>query len=342
MKRPTLSVVIPTHNGRALLGPCLESIRRFRPADFDVEVVVVDDASADDSVDWISTYHPDFVLIRLEQNGGFCAAANAGIAAAQGKFIQLLNNDAEVCEGWAEAGIAPMLTNSKVGSVAPLVLVRSNSERVDSAGDSYAFFGWPTKRGHGQSSQFWAEHPSDEIFGASASSAFYRADLLRLIGGFDPSFGSYYEDVDLAFRLRWAGATCQFQPSCRVLHDVSASYDHGSSRLHRRMSRNAEVLFWSNLPRFWLLVAIVPHLLFLLVQLVWKLVRGRGRPFLAGKLDAVLDWRRVIRGRQQRRLLARSSQNRPAFRLGLAPFRSVVDHINRPIGTGALAKMPGT
>ena len=76
-------------------------------------------------------------VVRLERNGGFCAAANAGIAAARGRFIQLLNNDTEVTAGWIEAGLAPF-ADATVGSVAPLVLVRSQPGRVDSAGDSYS------------------------------------------------------------------------------------------------------------------------------------------------------------------------------------------------------------
>src|SRR6185312_481448 len=107
------------------------------------------------------------------------------------------------------------------------------------------------------------------------------------VGAYDPAFGSYYEDVDLAFRLRWAGYTCVFAPACRVLHEVSASYDHGRPALQRRMSRNAEVLFWTNLPAGWIAAALVPHLAFVLGQAVWRFLRGRARPFLLGKLDAL-------------------------------------------------------
>ena len=92
---------------------------------------------------------PTCVWSALDENGGFCAAANAGIAAARGRFIQLLNNDTEVTRGWIEAGLS-LFADPTVGSVAPLVVVRSDPRRVDSAGDSYSIAGWPTKRGHGQ------------------------------------------------------------------------------------------------------------------------------------------------------------------------------------------------
>src|SRR5690606_20333988 len=150
------------------------------------EVIVVDDASSDGSAGWVAAQFPEVRALRLGRNGGFCAAANAGVAAARGQFIQLLNNDAEVCDGWADAGLAPF-DDPRVGSVAPLVLVRPDPVRVDTAGDSYAFFGWPTKRGHGQPARLWEHRPAGQVFGASASSAFYRAEALRLVGGFDPS-----------------------------------------------------------------------------------------------------------------------------------------------------------
>src|SRR5438067_1411909 len=246
---PVCSIVIPTYNGRELLNRCLASIERHRPIDreWPIEVVVVDDASSDGTAEWLVHAHPDVRLVRRQRNGGFCAAANAGLAAARGGFIQLLNNDTEVTPGWVEAGLAPF-TDPTVGSVAPLVLVRSDRTRVDSAGDSYSWVGWPTKRGHGQPAARWLARPVEEVFGASGSSAFYRAEALRRAGGLDPLFGSYYEDIDLAFRLRWAGYRCIFTPHCRIRHEVSATYDHGSPALQRRMARNAELVFWSNLP----------------------------------------------------------------------------------------------
>ena len=133
---------------------------------------------------WLDA-HPCVRLVKLERNGGFCAAANAGIAAARGRYIQLLNNDTEVTRGWVQAGLAPF-ADETVGSVAPLVLVRSDPARVDSAGDSYAWMGWPSKRGHGQPASRWAERPIEEVFGASGSSAFYRAEALRRAGGSIP------------------------------------------------------------------------------------------------------------------------------------------------------------
>lgn len=327
---PVCSVVIPTYNGLGLLSVCLASVARHLPAAGPaVEVVVADDGSTDGTAGWLAAHYPWVRLVRLEANAGFVAAANAGLAAARGEFVQLLNNDTEVCAGWVEAGLAPF-ADPTVGSVSPLVLVRSDPTRVDSAGDTYALVGWPSKRGHGQAASLWADRPAERVFGASGSSAFYRASALRRVGTFDPSFGSYYEDVDLAFRLRWAGYGCVFAPESRVLHEVSASYDHARPALQRRMSRNGEVLFWTDLPAAWLAAAVLPHLAFVVAQAAWRLARGRARPFLLGKLDALREWPRLAARRRLRADLARSGVAAPHFPLKVAPFGDVRNHLRRP------------
>jgi GT2 family glycosyltransferase len=328
---PVCSVVIPTYNGRELLARCLGSIARHRPGNpaLAIEIVVADDGSTDGTAEMLGRLHPEVRLVCLEQNGGFCAAANAGLSAARGRFIQLLNNDTEVAPGWLEAGLAPF-RDAKVGAVAPLVLVRADPTRVDSAGDSYALVGWATKRGHGQPAALWSERPIEEVFGASGSSAFYRAEALRRAGKFDPFLGSYYEDTDLAFRLRWAGYRCVFTPHSRVYHAISATYDHGSRALQRRMARNAEFVFWANLPSSLLAAALIPHLAFLAAQALWRLAHGRLEPFLLGKCDAIRAWPEIRRRRNLRMQLAQTTTARPHFALQTSLLTDIRNHLKRP------------
>lgn len=328
---PLCSIVIPTYNGRALLANCLASLGQHLPHEhsWTTEVIVVDDASTDDTADWLAAHFPWVRLVRRERNGGFCAAANAGIAAARGHFIHLLNNDTEVTPGWLEAGLAPF-SDPTVGSVAPLVLVRSNPQRVDSAGDSYSLAGWPTKRGHGQPAERWIDRPLEDVFTASGSSAFYRAEALRQVGGFDPLLGSYYEDVDLGFRLRWAGYRCVFTARSQILHEISATYNHARPTLQRRMARNAELVFWANMPAGRLTAALLPHALLILAQGGWRLARLRFIPFFLGKVDAVRSAREIRQRRQLRADLARQSVAPAHFPLALGSASDLVNHLRRP------------
>jgi GT2 family glycosyltransferase len=293
-------------------------------------VIVADDASTDGTANWLSNAYPEVRVISLERNGGFCAAANAGIAAAHGRFIQILNNDTEVTAGWIEEGLAPF-ADPTVGSVAPLVLVRSEPSRVDSAGDAYSLAGWPTKRGHGEARHAYSHRPLEEVFGASGSSAFYRSAALRKVGGYDPLLGSYYEDIDLAFRLRWAGYRCVFAARSLIYHDISATYDHKSPALQRRMARNAEIVFWANMPRQILLLAIAPHLMLIAAQGILRLIRGRLRPFVLGKCDAFRAWGEIKGRRAARASLAARAVARPHFALGAMSIRDLRNHWNRPV-----------
>jgi GT2 family glycosyltransferase len=323
--------VIPTYNGRALLETCLASVLRHLPREttWFTEIIVADDASTDGTAEWLAIAHPQVRLVRMERNAGFCAAANAGLAAARGHFIQLLNNDTEVTSGWLQAGLAPF-ADPTVGSVAPLVLVRTNPERVDSAGDTYSLAGWPTKRGHGQPVGRWSNGPLEEVFAASGSSAFYRAEAIAQVGGFDPLLGSYYEDVDLGFRLRWAGFRCIFNPRCRILHEISATYNHSRPGLQRRIARNAELVFWSNMPARHLAAALLPHLVLLMAQSGWRLARLRFLPFFLGKIDAVRSARAIRQRRKLRVDLARASIAPAHFPMALGSLGDLVNHLRRP------------
>ena len=199
--RPGLSLVIPSHNRPDLLRPCLASVVRHAPPD--TEVLVVDDGSTARCVSAAAHDFPGARVLRLEQRGGFCAAANAGVRAARYSVVELLNDDTEVSAGWAEAALA-RFADPAVAAVAPLVLRgppgQGGPPRIDSAGDRYFAGGVAGKRGHGEPLGPDYLRPGP-VFGASASSAFYRRDVLLAVGGFPETFGAYFEDVDLAFRL---------------------------------------------------------------------------------------------------------------------------------------------
>src|SRR5688572_27546855 len=114
-----LSVVIPTHQRTDLLELCLQSVTRHAPAG--TQLVVVDDASPDHRASEAARRFPNIEVMRRERRGGFAAAANAGIRASRGAVVQLLNDDAEVTAGWAEAALR-WFADPTIGAVAPLVL----------------------------------------------------------------------------------------------------------------------------------------------------------------------------------------------------------------------------
>jgi GT2 family glycosyltransferase len=225
-------------------------------------------------------------VLRLERPGGFAAATNAGVRAARHPVVETLNDDTEVTAGWAGAALA-LFDDAAVAAVAPLVLRRTGGEpRIDSAGDRYFVGGVAGKRGHGEPLRPEYQR-SCPVFGASASSAFYRRDAFLSAGGFPEQFGAYFEDIDLSFRLHRAGYRIVYEPASRVWHHVSASYGPPRRRLLEQQSRNEELVFWRNLPAGSLARALPWHLAVLAAK-AWRRWReGNLLPFVRGRLRAL-------------------------------------------------------
>jgi GT2 family glycosyltransferase len=277
----TLCIVIPTHNRLDLLKACLTSVCRFAPAQS--EIVVVDDASPLD-VGGVVAAFPGVRCLRLAKRRGFCAAANAGIAATSAPIVELLNDDTEVSAGWAEAATANF-DDPNVAAVAPLVLRPDG--RIDSAGDSYDRGGFAQKIGHGESIHRFAL-TRREVEAASGSSAFYRRSMLEVVGGFPESFGAYFDDVDLSCRLRRAGGTIVFEPASQVVHHGGASHGPLHRRLVEQQSCNEERLYWRNAEG---LCTLPRHCAVLAAKAVRRWDEGRLWPWLSGRLRAFSELR---------------------------------------------------
>jgi GT2 family glycosyltransferase len=293
-----LSIVIPSHNRADLLRLCLQSVTRHAPVG--TEIVVVDDGSPAGTVSTVASSFPQVRCLRLTRQHGFCAAVNAGAAAASQPIVELLNDDTEVVAGWAEPALAHF-HDPHVAAVAPLVLRgppdQTAAPRIDSAGDRYFVGGVAAKRGHG--AVLTARYlQARSVFGASASSAFYRRAALQEIGGFPESFGAYFEDVDVSFRLNWAGYRIVYEPGARVWHRVSASYGR-SRRLLEQQARNEERVFWRNLPVALLPRALPWHVAVLLAKAWRRWQEGQLLPFLFGKLRVLGDMGDLLRHRRR-------------------------------------------
>jgi len=288
-----LSIVIPTHNRTDLLRACLQAVTAHAPAD--AEIIVVDDASQGAQASGVA-HAFGATPIRLDRQRGFAAAANIGIRASHGDIIEMLNDDTEVMPGWADAALG-WFDDASIGAVAPLVLAWPDGRVIDSAGDRYYLGGIASKRGHGQSFPCNDFTKPCRVFGASAAAGFYRRAALERVGLFPEEFVSYFEDVDLAFRLNHAGFRTIFEPASRVLHHISASHGKLGRRLIERQSCNEERVFWRNLPTPLLRRAWPKHLLVLLGKAWRRLDEGTLLPWIFGRLRVAWEWGEMARSR---------------------------------------------
>ncbi len=215
-----LSIVIPNWNGAHHLRTCLDALRAqtYRT----LEVIVVDNASTDGSQALITAAYPEVRLITLPENRGFTGACNAGILAAAGGIVSLLNNDTRVDPGWATALMACFERHPEAGLVASKMRLFDRPDHLHTAGDFYRVDGQAGNRGAWQrdEGQFDAEC---SVFSACGGSAAYRRVMLDEIGLLDDDFFFSLEDMDLAWRAQLAGWKCVYTPDAVVYHHLAAT-----------------------------------------------------------------------------------------------------------------------
>lgn len=217
---PLVSVVIPNWNGANFLSTCLDSLRRqTHPR---VEVIVADNGSMDGSQALIETQYPEVRLLALGENRGFTGACNAGMQAAAGEIVILLNNDTETEPDWIEQVVATFERHPEAGLVASKMLLFDRRDTLHTAGDYYTVDGRAGNRGVWQPDG--PEYNREEyVFSACGGSSAYRRALLDEIGLLDDDFFFSMEDIDLAWRAQLAGWRCVYAPRAVVYHHLAAT-----------------------------------------------------------------------------------------------------------------------
>lgn len=214
---PCASILIVAYQSGAHLDRCLTALDSQTWRDF--EVIVWDNASTDGAVDRL-TPRCWLRVERSDENLGFAAGNNRAASLARGRYLIALNPDAMADPGWLAALIAAAKRHPEAGSVASVQLDAAAPELLDGLGDPYTVFGAAWRGGKGRAA---APEPESEAFGACAAAALYRRDAFEAVGGFCERFFCYYEDVDLAMRLRLAGWCSIVTPGAVVRHIGSAS-----------------------------------------------------------------------------------------------------------------------
>ena len=215
-----LSIVIPNWNGAKFLPTCLDSL--LKQTYTNVEVIVVDNASQDDSQALLQQDYAWVRLVELPENRGFTGACNAGILAAQGEYVALLNNDTEVDAGWAAAVVDAFERHPDAGSVASKMLLFDQRDHIHTAGDYFTRDGRAGNRGVWQ--QDAGQYDREEyVFSACGGSSAYRRTLLDQVGLLDDDFFFSLEDVDLGWRAQLVGWRCLYTPAAIVYHHLSAT-----------------------------------------------------------------------------------------------------------------------
>ncbi len=317
---PLFSVIVLNWNGAGILPRCLEALAQQTFTDY--EVLVVDNASTDGSADELEIKWPGVKVMHNPSNLGFAEGNNRGARDANGCWLAFLNNDAFPQPGWL-AALADAIARRPPGSFFASLLVQEHDPAIiQDAGDVMHASGYAWPSGSGQSVTGLSDELI-EIFSACAAAAVYERKAFLAVGGFDETFGSHLEDVDLGFRLRLAGGRGWLAPGAVVAHIQSASYGFESDRTVYQVQRNVIWLFFADMPG-WLLWKYLPlHLLTSLGMLLHYARRGQSRPALRARIDGLRGLPAALRKRklvQAARCMPVSDIKRVLDRGTLSPF----------------------
>ncbi|MGH3049507.1 MAG: glycosyltransferase family 2 protein, partial [Gaiellaceae bacterium] len=293
---PRVAVVVVNKNAGPHLARALECLELQTAPPH--RVIVVDNASDDGSLDGLDERYPRFELVRSEENLGFAAGNNLAVRMCDDcEFVALLNPDAFPQPDWLEALLAAADANPGHAAFGSTLVLAGDPGTSDGTGDSYHVSGVAWRRDQGAPAASGRER--GETFSVCAAAALYRRAAFLAVGGFDERFFCYYEDTDLAFRLRLAGHACSYVPEAVAHHVGSATTGLLSPFTIYHSARNQLWTYVKNMPSPLLWLYLPQHVFVGFLTVVVAALEGHGRAALAGKRDGIRALPRVLAERRQ-------------------------------------------
>lgn len=285
-----VSIVVPNFNGKQYVMECMDALMDQDVRSF--EVILVDDASTDGSLQMVMDKYPDngaypkTRYISRKKNGGFCKAVNDGIRAADSEYILLLNNDTKVERDFVKQMYASIRRSDKIFSVSAKMLMMQDETLMDDSGDLYNALGWAYTKSKGKPEEKFNKRR--KIFAACGGAAIYRKDILDKIGYFDDNHFAYLEDIDIGYRAKLNGYVNIYEPRARVLHLGSATSGSRYNEFKAKYSaRNNIYLIYKNMP-LWQKIVNFPWLLIgFMVKTFFYTIKGMGLSYVKGIFEGL-------------------------------------------------------
>jgi len=262
MAAPLVSIVILNWNGRNHLQQFLPSV--LATTYINKEVVVIDNASTDDSVPYLQQYWPAVRIVKNDKNYGFAQGYNEGLKRIQSDYYVLLNSDVEVTPGWLDPMVQLLENDPSIAACQPKILQYYNKvlfEYAGAAGGWLDYLGYPFARGRifdvceKDEGQYDTAIP---IFWASGAAMFVRANLYHTLGGLDEFFFAHQEEIDFCWRAQLAGYKVYVCPKAVVYHVGGGTLPKGNARKVYLNFRNNLIMMAKNLPR-WEAIWKIPY-----------------------------------------------------------------------------------
>jgi GT2 family glycosyltransferase len=247
-----VAIVILNWNGKKLLEQFLPKVVEYSK---DIaEVVIADNDSKDDSLEFLRTNYPDIRLIINQENGGFAKGYNDALKHVDAEYYILLNSDVEVTPCWIQPIISMMENDKTIAACQPKMLSFKNKEKFEYAGAAGGFidhWGYPFCQGrifgnlekdHGQYNE------TLEVFWSTGACMFVRADVFHKLNGFDEEFFAHMEEIDLCWRIRNAGYKVMYCPQSVVYHVGGGTLPKNNPRKTYLNFRNNLLMIYKNAP----------------------------------------------------------------------------------------------
>lgn len=309
-----ISIVILNWNGSDFLKRFLPSVVAFSKGN--VEIVVADNGSTDDSAKTISINFQEVRYIQLDHNFGFAEGYNRALDTLQSDYFVLLNSDVEVTPGWLDPIMNLMELNPSVGICQPKILSLERRQEFEYAGAAGGFidrFGYPYCRGrilqeieqdHGQ------YDTSIPVSWASGACMMVRSEVWKNCGGFDADFWAHMEEIDLCWRAKHLGYSTYVCPDSVVYHLGGGTLPYNNPlKIHLNFRNNLYLLF-KNLPGKQLLTKLPVRMVLDGVAAITFLFKGDFRSFGRVFTAHLKFYGMLAKLMKKRSIIMQSSQNR--------------------------------
>ncbi len=335
-----VTVAIVNFNSGPYLARCLAALERQTFDNF--TVIVVDNASSDESRQVLEKMPAGWRAVQLAENTGFAAANNRAIALAQSPWIATLNPDAFAEPDWLEQMMRATRRYPEATAFGSLQIDANHPDRIDGAGDAYSAAGVLWRGGIGR--PLAGNCAEGEVISPCAAAALYHRETLLAAGGFDEDFFCYCEDMDLGLRLRLADQRA-IQLANAVVRHVGGGSGGGQSEFARYHGiRNRFWVFLKDMPAglFWPLLPA--HLLMTAIMAVRSAMKGEFRIFARAMRSALAGMPRTI---GKRRAIQRARRGSFAGMLSWSPLCGLgrptvlrpvatLDHLEPAAGEGGV------
>ncbi len=282
------TIVIPNYNGIRYIQTCLESLYSGTAKEF--EVIVVDNASTDGSMEIVRDRFPQVRLIVNQQNTGFSHAVNQGIRASVTPYVILLNNDTQAGLSFVHEleKVMDSDRDGKIFSASARMISLYDKDKTDDAGDYYCALGWAFARGKGKAPDRYTR--DCDIFAACAGAAIYRRELLEenQVGLFDEEHFAYFEDIDIGYRAKIYGYRNRFAANSIVYHAGSATSGSRYNTFKTGLaSRNSIYMIYKNMPVLQIVLNLPFLIMGFLIKTLFFVRKGMGKDYVSGLLGGV-------------------------------------------------------